>query len=63
MNKIFKLPEQTLPGYKAFCDKSVKPSLQLQVYVPLRLKHWAFSEQSWNLLSEHSSKSEKILIL
>lgn len=50
-------PEQTLPGNCVLCDMSVKPSLQLQVYVPFKLKHSEWSEQSWYLASIHSSKS------
>ena len=35
------------------------PSLQLQLYVPLRLLHVAFAWQRW-VLSSHSSRSKKI---
>jgi len=52
------LQEQTLPGNWVLCERSENPSLQLHVYVPCKLKHFALSEQSWNFESLHSLKSK-----
>lgn len=49
--------EQIRPGNWLLSDRSVNPSLQLHVYVPCRFVHFALSEQSWNFVSVHSSKS------